>query len=145
MPRPRQSARCPAVWSGSISSDGVTFLTKIAPVFAPAARRGAARIWLIEFVLPSPRLRILAFICMHCIQIYLSFGWKYCSVQPGIALVFCGNLCAISSVWFSISPRIKILYDCPFSMPNLPFLWIWLLSYISEVTSPAFPIDMTII
>ena len=29
MPRPRQFARRPAVWSGSISSDGVPFLTKI--------------------------------------------------------------------------------------------------------------------
>ena len=59
---------------GILSLGIVILLTKIAPVFAPATRRGAARIWLIEFVLPSPRLRILAFICMHCIQIYLSFG-----------------------------------------------------------------------
>ena len=157
-PRPRQSARSPAVRSGSVCSDVVPFLTKIysssrgrgrvpsgsdlsyipdfdfvtkmdfslrglggdsagryliarrryilltkiAPVFARAARRGAARTWLIEFGLPSPRLRILAFICMHCIQNYLSFGWKYCSVQPGLALVFCGNMCAVISIWLPI-------------------------------------------
>jgi len=111
-------------------------LTKIAPVFARAVRRVVARIWLIEFGLPSPRLRILAFICMNCIQNYRSFGWKYCSVQPGLALAFCGNMCVISSVWFSISPHIKILYACPFSMPNLPFLWIWLLSYRKWLRPP---------
>ena len=116
----------------------LNFLTKIAPVFAPAARRGAARNWLIEFVLPSPRLRILAFICMHCIQIYLFFVWKYCSVQPGRALVFCGNMCAVPLAWFSISPHIKVLYACPFSMSNLPFLWIWLLSY-RKWLRPPFP------
>ena len=45
-------------------------------------------------------------------------------------------MCAISSVWFSISPHIKILYACPFSMPNLPFLWIWLLSYRKWLRPP---------
>ena len=59
---------------------------------------------------------------MHCIQNYMSFGWKYSSVQPGLALVFCGNLCAISSVWFSISPHITVPYACLFFMPNLTFI-----------------------
>ena len=32
--------------------------------------------------------------------------------------------------------HIKILYACPFSMPNLPFLWIWLLSYRKWLRPP---------
>ena len=83
-----------------------------------------------------PSVEYFTFICMHCIQIYLSFGWKYCSVQPGLALVFCGNMCAVPLAWFSISPHIKVLYACPFSMPNLPFLWIWLLSYRKWLRPP---------
>ena len=168
--RPRQSACCPVVWSGSVGSDGESFLTKIyfssrgrgrvpagsdlsdipdfdfltkiefssrglsdgsagryliawhspilltkiALTFARAARGGAVRNCLVWIGQPSPWLRILAFIVMHCIQNYMSFGWKYSSVQLVFALVFCGNMCAVPSVWLSISPHIKFYMPVPF-------------------------------
>ena len=67
-----------------------------------------------------PSVEYFTFICMHCIQIYLSFGWKYCSVQPGFALVFCGNMCAISSYDFLFHRTSKFYMLVPFLCPICP-------------------------
>ena len=82
-------------------------LTKIDSVFARAARGGSVRDLFGWIGQPSSRLRFCPLVCIYHIQYYLAFGTIWCSVQPGLALVFCGNMCAVPSAWLSISPHIK--------------------------------------
>ena len=120
------------------------FLTKIAPVFAWAARRCAVRNWLAGLALLSSRTRF-------CPLVYVSFSrnirsWggnvSFCTVGACPCLLREYVRCPIGMI-FSFTAH-QILYTCLFRMPNLPFLWIWLSSSHIDMTS-AFPIDMTII
>ena len=99
-------------------------LTKIALVFARAARGCAVRNWLLEFGISCSRLRF-------CPPVYVSFSrnirsWGQCIVLlgQGLPLSFAG-ICALS-----------YLYDCPFFAHHSS---ICLYLFYAEF---AFPMDM---
>ena len=103
----------------------IIILTKIAPVFARAARGGVARKCLVRLVLLSARLCFFTLCPLVTLTNDRIFGANDRSVLQGYRFRFCGNMCAVISVWPSYSPHITVLYVCLFSMPNLPVLWIW--------------------
>ena len=68
----------------------------------------------------------------------------YRSARLGRALVFCGNMCAVPSVWLSISPHIKFYIPVPFLCRICPsYGYGFPISHIDM--THAFPIDMIII
>ncbi len=72
--------------------------TKIAPVFARAARGASVRNRRVGLVLLSARLWFFALCLLVALTNYHIFGTNDCSVRWGYRFRFCGNMCAVISV-----------------------------------------------
>ena len=105
-----------------IAQHSPILLTKIAPVFATAARGGAARKCLVGCVLLSACLYFFVLRLLVATTNDRIFGANDCSVRCGCRFRFWGNMCAVISVWPSYSPHIRVPYVCLFSMPNPTFI-----------------------
>lgn len=73
-------------------------LTKIALTFARAASGDVARNWLVGLTLLLSRTMFCPPVYVSFSRNYPSFGTMYRSARSGLALVFCGNMCAFPSV-----------------------------------------------